>query len=87
MQNGPRHYCCDACQKYFGGEPKTIRAKEWNKDICLSPYEREFGGCDFVDCKYNIEGEVCVEFYFCSKCSKNKSVVNRIFESVKPCNW
>lgn len=78
---------CDACKKSFKGKPKTISAKEWNKDICISSYEKEFGGCDIVNCKYNIEGEICIEFDFCSKCSKSRSVLNKKFENVKPFNW
>ena len=81
------NYDCDACGKLFKGKPRSISAKEWNIDICISPYEREFGGCDAVDCRYNIEGEVCIEFHFCNKCSKNKSILDNIFKSVEPFNY
>ena len=68
---------CDACKTYFSGKPSTISAKEWNIDICISPYEREFGGCDAVDCRYSIEGDTCIEFNFCSECSKTKSILDK----------
>jgi len=80
-------YTCDGCKKTFRGNPKTISAKEWNVDICISLYERELGGCDAVDCRYNIEGDICISFDYCPKCAKRRSIVDNIFKTVKPFNW
>ncbi len=76
-------FSCDGCNKLFKGEPERISAKEWDINVCPSPYERECGGCDYINCKYNIEAEVCIEFYFCRSCSKKKSVIDKIFNSVE----
>jgi len=78
-----RGYFCDGCGKYINGKPNRITADEWNIDACIRSYERLYDTCNRMDCKYNIEGEVCVDFNFCNKCSKNKSILNRRFESFK----
>ena len=74
-------YFCDGCGEYFNGKPDRITADEWNIDVCIRSYERIYDTCNRTDCKYNIEGEVCVDFNFCNKCSKNKSILNERFES------
>jgi hypothetical protein len=77
---------CDACGKVFNKELKLVNAKEWNKNLCITPLENSYS-CNIVNCKYNIEGEVCIEFYFCKKCLSNKSIMDKIFQNVKPFNF
>ena len=80
-------YYCDACKRSYKGDPISISAKEWNIDVCISPYEREYGGCDVMKCKYNLEGDMCINFYFCDKCSNSKSKIDSVFNTVRPFNW
>ena len=81
-------YVCDICDGSFSTPPEVISAIEWNKEQCPQPGNKlavseYFINCSFTKCKYNIEGEVCIEFNVCSKCASDTSALNKAFKNVK----
>lgn len=63
-------HTCEICDNTTKTELKSISAYEWNPDVCTpTTLHYEVGICEVVKCKYNIEGEACCAFDFCTRCA------------------
>lgn len=81
-------YICEICHNTTKTKLKSISAYEWNPDVCTPTIlHDEVGICEVVQCKYNIEGEVCCAFDFCTRCANSRDVLDKTFMSVKPFNY
>jgi hypothetical protein len=74
---------CDGCGCIFITNLKTINAKVWNPRLCDIPVE-ESEVCSVIRCRYNIEGECCIEFQFCDDCLSDRSILDNRFKNVTP---
>jgi len=72
-------YICDGCYQFISREPIETTAKDWNSEVCDNIIDC-FGNCYKYECRYNIDGNLCVSFYICSKCKRNKKIMNGIFK-------